>query len=84
MTAPSSDTIPTVSVFPQPVLRWRVVPRPDPAEAQALAAALNLPLPLARLLVQRGHGTEAAARRFLRPTLGELSDPLALAGMAEA
>jgi single-stranded-DNA-specific exonuclease len=84
MTAPSSDTIPTVSVFPQPVLRWRVVPRPDPAEAQALAAALNLPLPLAKLLVQRGHGTEAAARGFLRPALGELSDPLALAGMAEA
>jgi len=49
-----------------------------------LAAALNLPLPLARLLIQRGHVTEDAARRFLRPSLGELSDPQALAGMAAA
>ena len=46
MTARSSDTISSVSVFPQPVLRWRFVPPPDPAEARVLAAALNLPLPL--------------------------------------
>jgi single-stranded-DNA-specific exonuclease len=84
MTAPHLDTVPRVSVFPQPVLRWRVVPQPAPEEVQALAAALNLPPALAGLLVQRGHGTDDAARRFLRPALAELSDPHALAGMEEA
>src|SRR5215207_644277 len=84
MTAPQADTLTPVSVFPQPVLRWRVVPPPPSQEAERLAAALNLPLPLARLLIQRGHVTEDAARRFLRPSLGELSDPQALAGMAAA
>ncbi|MFL5474103.1 MAG: single-stranded-DNA-specific exonuclease RecJ, partial [Gemmatimonadales bacterium] len=73
-----------MSVFPPPVLRWRVVPQPDPAQVQALATALNLPAALAGLLVQRGYGTEDAARRFLRPALSELSDPWRLAGMAEA
>jgi single-stranded-DNA-specific exonuclease len=84
MTVPEVATLPKVSVFPPPVLRWRVVPPPDPHHAQALATGLNLPLALAGLLVQRGHGTEEAARRFLRPTLAELSDPYALAGMTEA
>src|SRR4051812_12746479 len=82
--APGTDTLPRVSVFPPPVLRWRVVPRPDPAQVQALATALNLPVALAGLLVQRGYGSEDAARRFLRPALTELSDPWRLAGMAEA
>jgi single-stranded-DNA-specific exonuclease len=84
VTAPETDTLPRVSVFPPPVLRWRVVPRPDPQQVQALGAVLNLPSALAGLLVQRGYGTEDAARRFLRPALAELSDPHRLAGMAEA
>ncbi|MEO8089567.1 MAG: single-stranded-DNA-specific exonuclease RecJ [Gemmatimonadales bacterium] len=73
-----------MSVFPAPMLRWAVMPGPDPAQVAALAAALRIPTALAALLVQRGHGSEAAARRFLRPSLDELSDPHALAGMAEA
>jgi single-stranded-DNA-specific exonuclease len=73
-----------VSVFPAPMLRWAVMPEPDPAQVKALAAALRLPPALAALLVQRGHGSEEAARRFLRPSLDELSDPHALAGMAAA
>lgn len=73
-----------VSVFPAPMLRWAVVPEPDPAQVQALSAALRLPPALAALLVQRGHGSEMAARSFLRPALDDLSDPHALAGMAEA
>jgi single-stranded-DNA-specific exonuclease len=73
-----------VSVSPPPVLRWVVVPQPDASVVQALAAALHLPPALAALLVQRGHDTEEAARRFLRPTLADLSDPHALAGMAQA
>jgi single-stranded-DNA-specific exonuclease len=84
MTTPQPDTLTPVSVVPAPVLRWWVVPEPDPVQVQALAAALHLPPALAGLLVQRGHGTEEAARHFLRPALANLSDPHALAGMAEA
>jgi single-stranded-DNA-specific exonuclease len=73
-----------VSVFPPPVLRWRVSAEPDPVQVQELAAALHLPAALAGLLVQRGHTTDEAARRFLRPVLADLSDPHAIAGMAEA
>jgi single-stranded-DNA-specific exonuclease len=73
-----------VSVFPAPMLRWAVVPEPDPAQVEALSAALRLPPALAALLVQRGHESEESARRFLRPALDDLSDPHALAGMAEA
>ena len=84
MTAPGTDTLPRVSVFPPPVLRWRVVPPPDPDQVRTLAAALTLPPALASLLVQRGYETEESARRFLRPSLTELSDPWRLAGMAQA
>ncbi len=67
-----------------PLPRWRLTPAPDPGVAEALAAALNLPVPLAALLVQRGHTTPEAARRFLRPDLTELADPLTLRGMSAA
>ena len=40
MTAPGADTLSPVSVFPPPVLRWRVVPKPDPVQVHALAASL--------------------------------------------
>ncbi len=73
-----------VSVFPAPVLRWVVVPRPDPAAVDLLASALGLPGALGALLVQRGHAGEAAARAFLRPSVADLSDPWALAGMTDA
>jgi single-stranded-DNA-specific exonuclease len=73
-----------VSVCPAPLLRWVVAPQPDPSSVGALAAALQLPQPLAALLIQRGHGSEEGARRYLRPSLTDLSDPNALAGMAEA
>jgi len=74
----------TVSVFPAPVPRWVVSPRPDPAEVTRLASTLGIPTALAALLVQRGQRNEADARRFLRPSVTELSDPAAFAGMAEA
>lgn len=51
---------------------------------QSLAAALGLPLPLATLLVQRGFCEPDRVKEFLRPRLAALSDPLELAGMAEA
>ena len=72
------------SVFPAPLLRWMVAPRPDPGEVERLAARLSLPPALAALLVQRGQGSEPAARHYLRPDIGDLSDPMALAGMADA
>src|SRR5690606_26481781 len=68
----------------QPVLRWRVAPPPDPDTARQLASSLDLPPALARLLAQRGYGELETAKRFLRPELQSLSDPYALAGMADA
>lgn len=65
-------------------LRWVVAPPPDDGEVSRLATDLRLPLALAGILVQRGHGTPDAARRFLRPDLADLSDPFALAGMDRA
>jgi single-stranded-DNA-specific exonuclease len=73
-----------VSGFPAPLLRWVLAPRPDPAAVDGLAAQLGIPRALAALLLQRGQGTEAEARDFLRPSVSGLSDPAALAGMAEA
>jgi single-stranded-DNA-specific exonuclease len=56
----------------------------DPARAASLAAALGIHPVLAHLLCARGlHELEAAAR-FLKPTLDDLHDPFALAGLREA
>lgn len=84
MNAPLGGTPSVVSVFPAPVLRWVVAPRPDADEVARLAAQLGIPSALAALLVQRGQGDEIAARGFLRPSVTELSNPQSLAGMAEA
>jgi len=73
-----------VKDFPAPLLRWVLSPPPNPVAVDQLASALSLPHALAALLVQRDHASEAAARAFLRPALDGLSDPLAIAGMAEA
>ncbi|HEU5051079.1 MAG TPA: single-stranded-DNA-specific exonuclease RecJ [Gemmatimonadales bacterium] len=70
--------------FPAPPLRWVIAPPPDEGAVAVLMSELNLPHALASLLVQRGHGTPELARRFLRPSLADLADPLSLAGMAEA
>ena len=77
-------TLPVVSVFPAPVLRWVMMPPPDPVVVDRLARSLGIPAALAALLVQRGQATEADARSFLRPAVTGLSDPGALAGMSEA
>jgi len=77
-------TVPVVSVFPSPMLRWVMVPPADPALVEQLARALGIPAALAALLVQRGQVTEADARTFLRPAVAGLSDPGALAGMSDA
>jgi single-stranded-DNA-specific exonuclease len=56
----------------------------DVAGAAALAAELALPPSVCRLLQLRGHGTADAARRFLRPSLDMLHDPLLLAAAGSA
>ncbi len=64
--------------------RWRLLPAPDAEVARALAAALSVPVPFAALLLQREVASAEAARRFLRPALDALADPLSLRGMPEA
>ena len=64
--------------------RWVVAAEPPGSVVQALAAELQVPATLARLLAQRGYDQADAAKRFLRPSLGTLSDPLELPGMPEA
>lgn len=64
--------------------RWEVAADPPADAIRRLADALRVPPTLARLLVQRGHGTVEDARSFLRPTLDALSDPFELPDMAPA
>jgi single-stranded-DNA-specific exonuclease len=73
-----------VSATQAPIFRWVVSPRPDPVAVAQLSQRLHLPGALAALLVQRGQGDAVVARKYLRPSLDDLSDPLTLAGMADA
>jgi single-stranded-DNA-specific exonuclease len=73
-----------VSVTQAPIFRWVVAPRPDRSAVVGLVERLHLPDALAALLVQRGQGNADEARKYLRPAIDDLSDPHALAGMAEA
>jgi single-stranded-DNA-specific exonuclease len=73
-----------VSVSQAPIFRWVVAPRPDQSAVAELAERLHLPPALAALLLQRGQANADEARKYLRPAIGDLSDPCALAGMAEA
>jgi single-stranded-DNA-specific exonuclease len=73
-----------VSATQAPIFRWVVSPRPDPVAVAQLSQRLHLPGALAALLVQRGQGDAEVARKYLRPCLDDLSDPLTLAGMADA
>ncbi len=85
MTATGGASVGGMSkTFPIPPLRWSLMPAADPAAARALADALKVPVPLAALLVQRGVGDAEVARRFLKPDLASLRDPLSLAGMDRA
>lgn len=65
-------------------VRWLVAPGAAEDRVAELARQLELPATLAALLIQRGYGDAAAARRFLRPSLEELSDPFALKDMPAA
>lgn len=63
--------------------RWSV-PDPDPALIQSLRQALSVGAPAARVLVQRGYSDPESARRFLRPSIGDLLDPYLLRDMNRA
>ncbi|PWT84755.1 MAG: single-stranded-DNA-specific exonuclease RecJ [Blastocatellia bacterium] len=56
----------------------------DDAVAARLADAIHVPAIVARLLCQRGFADPELATRFLNPSLDQLHDPMALAGMRPA
>jgi single-stranded-DNA-specific exonuclease len=64
--------------------RWALTAPADPAAMRALADELRIPEALAAILVQRGLGSPALAKAFLRPDLESLSDPLRWADMGVA
>ena len=62
--------------------RWTVLPS-NPAAERSLASELGIPPLVARVLVARGHGDPADARRFLEASLEDSwADPLCIPGMA--
>ncbi len=63
--------------------RW-LLPEIPPQQAEALAAALQVGLPVARVLLAREIYDAESARRFLRPSLDDLHEPVRLRGMQEA
>ncbi|HEU4565185.1 MAG TPA: DHH family phosphoesterase, partial [Gemmatimonadaceae bacterium] len=84
MTAPPAPAPAAAGGRPRPPARWILPPEPDAASVAALAAELRLPEPICRLLTQRGYAAAEPAKRYLRPRLEQLHDPLELSGMAEA
>jgi single-stranded-DNA-specific exonuclease len=64
------------------VIRW-ILPPPEPGR-DTLARALGISPITASILLRRGVSTEDAARRFLRASLDDLTDPLEIPGMEEA
>ena len=63
--------------------RW-LLPSPDPRDVEALSSALGIGAPAAGILVHRGLGDPAAARRFLEPSLDDLHAPLTMRDMPRA
>ncbi|HKO35501.1 MAG TPA: single-stranded-DNA-specific exonuclease RecJ [Pyrinomonadaceae bacterium] len=56
----------------------------DAAEVREFAKELGVSPIVAGLLLSRGYGNLEAAERFLKPTLGQLHDPMLMRGMTEA
>jgi single-stranded-DNA-specific exonuclease len=63
--------------------RW-LLPSTDPRAVGALSSGLGIAAPAAGILVHRGLGDPAAARRFLDPSLDDLHDPAAMRDMPRA
>lgn len=67
-----------------PLKRWNVAPEPDPTTVAGLGQALSISPVLARLLVQRGITTPAAAHSFFEPDLANLASPWLMCDMDRA
>ncbi len=67
----------------RPATVWNLG-EPDPAASERIRRELALHPAVARLLVQRGIAEPDDARRFLRPSLADLHDPLLLADLEPA
>ncbi len=61
--------------------RWTLREAPDANQALALADTLNISNVLAALLIQRGVTNFYEAKKYFRPSLDELYDPLLMDGM---
>lgn len=65
----------------RPALRWSVASPADAESVRRVSAALNVSPEIAALLVARGYDDPEQAKRFLKPSLAQLHDPLAMSGM---
>jgi single-stranded-DNA-specific exonuclease len=74
---------PSVSRSPRLSKRW-VVREPELERASQLARSLGVSPIIASLLTARGYTDEQSARKFLRPSVGQLHDPSLMLGMTEA
>src|ERR1044071_7613297 len=72
------------SLRPHPFEKRWIVREGETENAAGLARVLGVSDILARLLVARGYGEEEAARKFLRPSPGQLHDPSLMLGMTDA
>jgi single-stranded-DNA-specific exonuclease len=57
---------------------------PDAAVVAQLMSELQLPEPICRLLAARGHAAPETAKRFLRPRLDQLHDPVLMSELDRA
>jgi len=64
--------------------RWVLPQLADSGAVAALCEALSLPPHVCRLLCARGHADADSAKRFLRPRLDQLHDPLLMRDMDAA
>jgi single-stranded-DNA-specific exonuclease len=65
-------------------MRWTLKPKPQTEKVEALQKALQVDVTIATLLVQRGIETYAEAKKFFRPSLGDLHDPFLMKDMDKA
>lgn len=64
--------------------RWLLKDIPDREQIAELSKAININSYLSAILLQRGILDYESARKYFRPTLGELHDPFLMKGMNKA